>query len=273
MKDLLIGGAPFLSLNVTLALQPNIDGIFLSKLAPVESVGWYAAARKLIGVLVSPAAALTTALYPTLARLHSENAEAFRSTTRGALRATTVLVVPVALGCALYSEIGIRIFSKESFGPAEADLRVLALFLFLCYFSMVLGSALTAAGRPRGWAVAQFACVLVSVVADPFLVPWFQARYHNGGLGICVSSVASELLMVAAGIWLSPRGLFDRVLGIQLLQTMVAGGAMVGAARLLSGITEFVAAPISVVAYLACLWAVGGLGKDLLSILRRMIKR
>jgi O-antigen/teichoic acid export membrane protein len=273
LKRLLIEGMPFLSLNITMALQPNIDGIFLSKLAPVESVGWYAAARKLIGVLVYPAAALTTALYPTLARLHGENSEGFLSTTRGALRATTVLVVPVALGCALYADIGIRIFSRESFGPAEADLQVLAIFLFACYFSMVLGSALTAAGRPRGWAVAQFVCVLVSVVADPLLVPWFQTHYGNGGLGICVSTVASEILMVAAGIWLSPRGLFDRVLGRQLLQTVLAGGAMVAAARLLRGITDFVSAPISVGAYVGCLWAVGGLGKEQLQILRGIVKK
>jgi O-antigen/teichoic acid export membrane protein len=273
LKRLVIEGLPFLSLNVTMALQPNIDGIFLSKLAPVESVGWYAAARKLIGVLVYPASAMTTALYPTLARLHAENAEAFRSTVRSAVRATTVIVVPVALGCALYADIGIRIFSRQSFGPAESDLKILSLFLFACYFSMVLGNALAAAGRPRGWAVAQFACVVISAVADPILVPWFQARYGNGGLGICVSSVASELLMVASAIWLSPRGIFDRSLIRPFVQTAAAGGAMAIVARLLSGLSSFLAAPIAVAAYVGCLWAVGGLGKEQLRILRGMFKK
>ena len=41
LRRLVVDGLPFLSLNVTMALQPNVDGIFLSKLAPVESVGWY----------------------------------------------------------------------------------------------------------------------------------------------------------------------------------------------------------------------------------------
>jgi O-antigen/teichoic acid export membrane protein len=273
LRRLLVEGVPFLSLNLTMALQPNIDAIFLSRLAPVESVGWYAAARKLIGVLVYPAAALTTALYPTLARLHVEDPAGFRSTVQSSLRATTVLVMPVALGCALYAEIGIRIFSKQSFGPAEADLQVLAVFLLACYFTMVLGNALAAAGRPRGWAIAQFACVVVSAVADPILVPWFQTRYGNGGLGICVSSVASEILMVASAIWLSPPGIFDRTLAKQLFLTVVAGGAMAGAARLLSGITPFVAAPISVIAYATCLWAIGGLGKEQLQMLKRVVKK
>jgi O-antigen/teichoic acid export membrane protein len=273
LRRLVVDGLPFLSLNVTMALQPNVDGIFLSKLAPVESVGWYAAARKLIGVLIYPAAAMTTALYPTLARLHKESPDAFRSTVQSAVRATTVMVVPVALGCALYADIGIRIFSRQSFGPAEADLQILSLFLFACYFSMVLGNALAAAGRPRGWAVAQFGCVVISAVADPILVPWFQARYGNGGLGICVSAVASEFLMVAAAIWLSPPGIFDRTLLRQLFITFVAGGAMAFAAKLMHGLSSFVAAPLAVAAYVACLWALGGLGKEQIQILRGMFKK
>jgi len=273
LKRLVVDGAPFLSLGLTMALQPNVDGVFLSKLAPVESVGWYAAARKLIGVLVYPAAAMTTALYPTLARLHVENLDAFRATVRSALRATTLIVVPVALGCALYPDIGIRIFSRASYGPAESDLRVLALFLFACYFSMVLGNALAASGRPRGWAVAQFGCVVISAVADPLLVPWFQTHYGNGGLGICVSSVASEVLMVGAAIWMSPSGLFDKTLARQLLITSVAGGAMALAARLLSGLSSFIGAPLSVAAYVACLWALGGLGKEQIQVLRSMFKK
>jgi O-antigen/teichoic acid export membrane protein len=222
---------------------------------------------------VYPAAAMTTALYATLSRLHVENPEAFRSTVRGAIRATTVLAVPVALGCALYADIGIRIFSRQSFGPAESDLRVLSLFLLACYFSMVLGNAIAAAGRPRGWAVAQFACVVVSAVADPILVPWFQAHYGNGGLGICVSSVASEFLMMASAIWLSPRGLFDRSLVRSFLQAALAGGAMVVAARLLSGVSSFVSAPLAVLAYSGCLWAVGGLGNEQLRTLRKTLAR
>ncbi len=273
MKRLLAEGTPFLYLGLTLALQPNVDGIFLSKLAPAEAVGWYAAARKLIGVLVYPASALTTALYPTLSRLHVEDPKAYRDTAGSALRATAVLVMPVTLGCALYADIGIRIFSKESFGPAEADLQILSLFVLACYFSMVLGCSLSAAGRQKAWAGAQFLCVVVSAVFDPILVPWFQKHMNNGGLGVCVSSVASEVLMVVSAIWICPKGIFGRALVRQLLLTVVAGGAMVGAARLLSGITPFVAAPIAVLAYVACLSATGGLTKEHLQMLRQIVRR
>ena len=104
-------------------------------------------------------------------------------------------------------------------------------------------------------------------------MPWFQTRYGNGGLGICVSSVASENPHGGIGhLALASRNLRP-TLAKQLFLTVVAGGAIVGAARLLSGISPFVAAPISVIAYVACLWAIGGLGKEQLQMLKRVIKK
>ena len=103
--------------------------------------------------------------------------------------------------------------------------------------------------------------MVVSLLLDPILISWFQARNGNGGMGVCVASVASEALMIAAGIWLLPRGIFHRTLVRGLLLTFLAGGAMVVVAKLLSGVTSFLVAPLAVVAYAVCLWALGGLNK------------
>ncbi|HEX4447052.1 MAG TPA: oligosaccharide flippase family protein [Polyangiaceae bacterium] len=266
-------GTPFVALGLVLALQPSVDALLLAKLGTAEAIGWHAASRKLVGVLIFPAAALTNALYPTLCRVFGDDLAAFKRTVGGALRTATVLVVPVALGAALYADVGILIFSRTTFAPAEDNLRILSLFIFLVYFSMTLGSSLAAAGRQRAWAITQFACVAVSAIVDPILIPWFQAHHGNGGLGVCVSTVMSEVLMVAAGIWLSPAGIFDRrvVRGIGL--AVVAGGAMVITARLLSGLTPFVAAPIAVIAYFACLILTGGVEKEQLAAVRELLAK
>jgi O-antigen/teichoic acid export membrane protein len=266
-------GTPFVALGLVLALQPSVDALLLAKLGTAEAIGWHAASRKLVGVLVFPAAALTNALYPTLCRVFGEDLGSFKRTVGGALRTATVLVVPVALGAALYADVGILIFSRTTFAPAEDNLRILSLFILLVYFSMTLGAALAAAGRQRAWAITQFACVAVSAIVDPILIPWFQAHHGNGGLGVCVSTVMSEVLMVAAGIWLCPAGIFDRsvVRGIGL--ALVAGGAMVGTARLLSGLTPFVAAPIAVIAYFACLTLTGGIEKEQVEAVRKLLAR
>ena len=45
----------------------------------------------------------------------------------------------------------------------------------------------------------------MSLVLNPLLVPWFQQRAGNGGLGVSVATVVSEVLMVAGGFWLAPE--------------------------------------------------------------------
>jgi O-antigen/teichoic acid export membrane protein len=273
LKHLLVAGSPFLVLNISLALQPNVDALLLAKLAPPESLGWFAAAKRLVGVLIFPATALATAFYPTWVRLWNDDRDGFRRAVSTGLRASTVLVAPIALGCALYPDIGIRAFSRHEFGPAEADVRVLSVFVLALFYSMILAVAITASGRSRAWAVCQFSCVVVSAVLDPLLVPYCQHRYGNGSLGVCASTVVSEVLIVVAGGALLPRGILDRRLARTLGLTVVAGLAMVAAARLLSGVTSFVAAPIAVVAYGVCLWGTGGVDPALVDLIRNSVTR
>jgi O-antigen/teichoic acid export membrane protein len=252
-------------------LQSNIDAIVLSKLAPVQTVGWNAVARRLIGTLVLPASALITAMYPTLARLYSTGDPAYLETTRSALRGTVVLAVPIAVCCWVYRDVGLMIFGKEGFGPAEANLRVLSVFLFLMYISMPIGSALMAAGRQKQWALAQFVFVVLSAVLDPLLVPWFQTHYGNGGIGVCIATTVSEVAMVSIAIALFPQRLFDRALLVILSKTALAGLVMVALARLLSVISPFISAGLVVLAYLGVLWLIGGLDRAQLDMLRQVI--
>jgi O-antigen/teichoic acid export membrane protein len=270
LKTLLNRGTPFVFMSLAMTLQPGIDATLMSKLASAEVVGWHSAARRLIGFLIFPASALIGALYPTLCRLHETDLDAFKRTTSVALRGTSLLVIPVALGCLLYPDIGIAFYDRRLFLQAEDNVRVLSLFVLLLYFTMPLGICILAAGKQRAWTLVQSSCVVVSLVLDPLLVPWFQRRMGNGGLGVCIASVVSEVIVLICGIWLAPRGIFDGRFWRSLGPALVSGVAMVIAARLLHAATNsFVAAPIAVTVYGTCLWLTGGIDDSLLLELRR----
>lgn len=257
-RALAVEGTPFVLFGLAMVLQPNIDAFFLSKLAPAEVMGWYAASRKLIGVLLLPATALLGALYPTLCRLHGTDNHGFGEAVNGSLRAVALMVVPVAIGCAVYPEIGVSIFSRESFAEAEDNLRVSALFLALVYFTMPLGTALMAAGRQRMWAFVQSLCVVVSLVLDPLLVPLFQQHIGNGGLGLCVAGVISELVVLIFGLALMPKGVLDRRLASSVSKALLAGAAMAVFAFVARPVTPFAAAPAAVLVYVLALYFSGG---------------
>lgn len=255
-------GTTFMLLGAMLALQPYVDAIILARLAPAEVIGWYAAAIKVQGAIIFPSTTLAIALYPTLSRLHAESEQAWADLARSSLEAVAIFAVPASLGCLLFADVGISLFSRTTFGPAADNLRVLSPFIFLVYFNIVLGTSLTAAGKQVSWAWAQSSCVVVSLVADPFLVPLFQRRYGNGGLGVGVATVISEVMMATAALLLVPRGLVGGSLIRTLLRTLLAGGAMCAAALVTRGIWW----PLSIIAalgtYTATLFAIGGVGKD-----------
>lgn len=266
-------GAPFLLLDLAVAAQPNVDAILLGKLAPAAVVGWHAASLKLTGALIFPAASLITALYPTLSRLRSADPAGYRATAGLGLRAAAIMAVPLALGCGLYPELGVRIFGEQGFAPATANLQILSMHVFLLYFSMTLGSCVSAAGRQRPWALAQVGCFFASGALDLLLIPWFQRRTGNGGLGVCTSLVLCEVLMLAAAVALVPKEIFQRALLGKFLRTALAGASMILVARLLAGWPPLASAAVAGAAYLASLWAFGAVDRSEILGLRALFRR
>jgi O-antigen/teichoic acid export membrane protein len=273
LKSLFVGGMPFVFFGLAMALQPIIDAVYLSKLGSVEAVGWFAVARRLVGLLLFPASALIGALYPTLCRLWADDREEFLRVSRGSLHSVALLVMPIAVGCALYADVAILIFSKKNFGPAADDLRVLSVFLFLVYFTMPIGTCVLAAGKQRAWSIVQSLCVVVSLVLDPLFTPWFQQRFNNGGLGPCTASVVSELIVTGCGLALMPRGVFNARLRRTLFFAVLSGIAMVAVAWLTRSITPFVAGPIALLTYGLSLWLTGEIDRSYLLKAREVLTR
>jgi O-antigen/teichoic acid export membrane protein len=271
VKDLFLAGRPFIVFSMMVMLRPMVDASMLRAFSSPDSMGWFSVAYKLVGVLSYPATALLAALYPTLCRLRAEDPDAFRRTAADAISAVAILVMPVALGCLLFPGLGVAIFGQARYGPAEADLRVLSGQVFLLYFSMPIGVCLLAAGRQTAWTWMQVGSVLISVVCDPFLIRFTQVHFGNGGLGVCIASVASEVLQVGLALLAVPEGVLERVPRRRMVAALLSGGAMVTLALSLSFLEPVVAAALSVLGYFVCLQLVGGVKlADLRSQMRQL---
>lgn len=266
-------GTPFVFFGLAMVLLPYINASFLSELVPPEVVGWYGVSQRLIGLLIFPASALIGALYPTLCRLHAEDRAEFVRVSRGSLYGVSLLAIPAAVGCGMFPELGIMIFGSQEYAGASDHLRVMSLFVFLVYFTMPLGTAIMAANRARAWTLVQCICVAVALVGNPLLVPWFQARTGNGALGTCVSLVISEALVVACGIFLSSRAVFDRGLAKSLLLASLSGGAMAVVAYFTKPFSLFFSAPLSLAAYAGVAWFSGAIDPATMDKLKGFVNR
>jgi O-antigen/teichoic acid export membrane protein len=271
--ELFRDGRPFVTFVLVVQLQPLVDGVMMAHFASTDAIGWYAVSRRVVGLLLFPATALGGALYPTLVRQFATDRAGARATVRGALRVLTLAVLPVTLGCVLFPQLGVMIFNARTFAPAEQNVRLLAVWLFLMYFTIPLSQCINASGRQGRWAAVQFGCVIVSVVADPWLIAWFQAHRGNGGLGVCVASVTSEVLMLIGAWLLMPKGALERSDFHLLRNPLLAGVVMVGMGLLASRYGVLVGAVLSVISYGAVLWLAGELRGERLRSLLGMLRR
>jgi O-antigen/teichoic acid export membrane protein len=271
-RELIRNGASMLAIALVVAVQPYIDANILYKLAPRGVVGWYAAAWVIAGTLVAPASILGAAMYPRLSKTSGEQKE-FRQALRRAFRPLVLVAVLGAVGTFLFADVAIGVvYSKQQFGPAGVILRVFAPVLVLIYIDMFLGHAILAAGKAGRLAAAKVAAVLVTTGVELVLVPWCQARFENGGLGIMLAMTAGELVMVTAAVRLI-REVVDRSMFLDLLRALVAGTATIVIMRTLLPVSSFVGIPVSVLVFLAVSVGVGLLSRSDFDLLAMSFRR
>ena len=203
-RELIAGGVPLLAMTSAVSVQPYLDAIILAKLVPPPVMGWFGAARNILGTLMAPAVILGAAAYPHIARA-SVSAAAFRREVRTAFRPLLLLGALAGTGTYLFSSTAIRlVYGSRGFEPAATILRVFAPGLFLLFVDILLGNVIYAAGRGTGLAVAKILSVVVGVALDFALIPLFQQRYGNGGIGVVVAFALSELVVFAGALIVLP---------------------------------------------------------------------
>src|SRR5450631_3577108 len=66
---ILVGGTPMVAIALAIGVQPYIDVVLLSKLAPQDVMGWFGAAKNIMGTLLAPASILGAAAFPRFSRV------------------------------------------------------------------------------------------------------------------------------------------------------------------------------------------------------------
>ena len=256
LQELASGGAPIAVFFVAAALQTFVDIIVLSKFVPPEVVGWYGAARNIMGVLFAPAAILSTASFPELSRASSSLPD-LRHVLRATSRVLLGLGALAAAGTFLFADVAVGLIYGHHFDPAVAVLQVFAPVFPLFFMDMLFGNAIIAAGKTKEMAVVKVLSIAVSMGLSILLIPVCQARLGNGGIGLVLAFGSSEVLMLTAFLWLLPRGAVDRSALLDFLRAAAAAGGTVVIFWALPSMTPWLAAPACVAVFMALALASG----------------
>jgi O-antigen/teichoic acid export membrane protein len=272
-RDLWGQGTALVFFFAAVAAQPYIDAIVLSKLAPAAVVGYYGAARNIVGVLTAPASILGAAAFPQMSRAAPHPVELHR-VVRMALRPMLLLGALAAVGCQLFANFAVDlIYGANHFRPSAEVLQFYAPVFFILFFNMLLGLVVVAIRRTREMAFAKFANIAVSTILALFLVPAFQVHWDNGGLGIVVAIGAGELFMLVTFVAVLPRGTLDGRTLRDAASAVLAGFGTFALFWLLPPLSPWLGIPLCVIVFGLFALAVGLVTRADLVELSNILKR
>ena len=258
---------------VAASVQPYLDAIVLSKLAPADAIGWYGAAKNIMGTLTAPAIIVAAAAFPQLARTSSEPA-AFNVEVRTVLRPILWLGALAAVGSYLFSDDAIAVvYGQRHFAPAGVILRVFAPGFFLLFIDNLLGNALTAMGRMAALSLVKSASVVLSTGLELLLIPYFQRRVGNGGIGVVTAFMASEVVMFGGAALLMPRGAVGRPVIVDIARAIASAVITVLFFHLIPPVNLFIGLPLCVTVFVACTVALRLLRRADLEQLKALFRR
>ncbi len=212
MKQILVGGLPFLIWIVFGEIYVRIDVLMLSLMTDDSVVGWYGAAFRVYSTLLFIPHILNTAVFPALARLASradeEDAGAFSLATDRLMTFLLFASVPVGLGLFHVAPVLVTLlYGTGPFQNAAPSLQIFSALVVLVCVDVMLGSILIARGKEKQWAYMAVTAAVFNPLMNAWLIPLTQRLYGNGGIGAAIATLLTEMLMMTGALCLMPSGM------------------------------------------------------------------
>ncbi len=224
LKDLFRSGAPIAAFALAVAVQPMIEATMLSLLTNAEVVGWYGAARTILGTIIAPATIMAMATFPELsraARSLPELNKLLSDTARPLLAASAFMFASLFV---FADEIVKIIYGGGDFASAAQILRTVAPVMPLLFLDFLLATAANAIGQTRELAVAKLVSIVACAAIGWFAIQICQETFGNGAMGLMLAFFAGEVLMLAAMLFILPLGTISAKVWLHTARAFVAGG-------------------------------------------------
>jgi O-antigen/teichoic acid export membrane protein len=149
----------------------NIDILLLGVLAAPEAAGNYAAASRVIFLLVVAVEVLWAALLPRLSRLAKQSRPAFQASFNLYLGLVSAILLPTAVGGYLVGKDFMHLLYGEKFPAAGPVFQVLAVAYTMLALGTFLGNTLLAENRQKWYLLPLVVSSLTATFGVMVLVP------------------------------------------------------------------------------------------------------
>ena len=214
-------GATYLVANV----YTYIDSVMLAIFTAATVVGWYGVSTRLLGTLMFMPVIVSTALLPRLSSVFDGTMQRVYAAAQPVFELILCFSLPITAGTIMVAGPVVRLLYGPDFDSSAVVLAVAVVSVPFTYFNILAWKVLVAANRQGVWAKVMVVTTVANIALNAFLIPPFQAIYHDGAIGSAAALVATEAIMSAAALWLLKGLLTGRSWG-RLMRCALATLAM-----------------------------------------------
>jgi O-antigen/teichoic acid export membrane protein len=272
-REILVGGSALFSAAVLSNIQPYIDAVVLSKLATADAIGWYGAAKNIMGTMLAPALIVGAASFPRLSRTVADGGP-FKAEVRAALRPMLWLGTLAAVGTYLFADDAIAIvYGQRHFAPSGIILKVYAPGFFLLFVNVLFGYALFALERAKAFSALKLASVAIGTALELVLIPFFQQQSGNGGIGVVAAFVASEFLVSGGAFILLRQRKAAPAIALDMARAIGSAALTLLFFWALPPLPFLIGVPLCIIVFLLCTAGLGLVRRSDAGLLRALIRK
>jgi O-antigen/teichoic acid export membrane protein len=272
-RQILVGGSAPLAFIAVSNIQPYIDAVILSKFAPADAMGWYGAAKSIMGTMLAPALILGAASFPSLARA-AANGGPLKAEVEAALRPILWLGALAAIGTFLFADDAIAIvYGRQHFGPSGIILKVHAPGFFLLFMNVLFSSALFSLEQAKAFSALKVVSVVVGTALELVLIPFFQKHAGNGGIGVVAAFVASEFVVFAGAVFLLRRKGLRPASFVDMARALASGALTLLLFWWMPPLPFLIGVPVCVIAFSLCSVGLGLVRRSDVQLFRVLLRK
>ena len=252
VKQILLGGVPFLIWIVCGEIYIRVDVLMLSFMTGEAVVGWYGAAFRIYATLLFVPHLLNTVVFPPLARMGADQngSAAFSAATERLMNFLLFAAVPVGAGVVIVGRPLVELlYGAGPFVNSSPSLQIFGGCIVLVSINVVLGSVLIAKDKQRKWSYMAVCAAVFNPLMNLWMIPLAQNAWQNGGIGAAVATLLTELLMMAGALTLMPAGVFTTRNIVTAARAGLCAGAMIAVIMGVGFENVFLIVPVGAVVY------------------------
>jgi O-antigen/teichoic acid export membrane protein len=253
---------PFAAATVVAAIYFRASLIVLGLVSSESQTGYFGAAFRVTEVLLAVPNLLVGAAFPIFARAARDDHDRLAYGVDRVFQASVVLggLLVVALG--LGATFAIDVVAGEDFAPSAGVLRIQAVALMCTFAATTVFYALLSLRMHRAILLIACTALVVNVVLSAVL------GSAHGADGAAYATLASEVIGLLVGLAVLRRSHPSVAPSLAIVgRVAVAVGAGLLPA-LVPGLPSVVDAALGSIIYMAVIWAVGGVPRELLHAIR-----